>query len=142
MNQKGFPFVAVVEQTNFVESGHYGGDRLIYVGNYLPANHKYFGYGWERLVSEFLPYLKKINGGFEKGWIRKGWVFKAPFAQPLVTTGYSAKVLPHETHLPGLYWASIQQVYPWDRGTNYAVEMGERVAELMLNGEEKDGGRK
>jgi hypothetical protein len=25
----------------------------------------------------------------------------------------------------------MQQVYPWDRGTNYAVELGEKVATLI-----------
>ena len=36
------------------------------------------------------------------------------------------------TPLPGLYFASMSQVYPWDRGTNYAVEMGRKVAAMML----------
>jgi hypothetical protein len=26
----------------------------------------------------------------------------------------------------------MSQVYPWDRGTNYAVEMGSKVAQMML----------
>jgi hypothetical protein len=26
----------------------------------------------------------------------------------------------------------MSQVYPWDRGTNYAVEMGRRVARMIL----------
>jgi hypothetical protein len=25
----------------------------------------------------------------------------------------------------------MSQVYPWDRGTNYAVEMGRRVAKMI-----------
>jgi hypothetical protein len=33
--------------------------------------------------------------------------------------------------MPGLYLASMSQVYPWDRGTNYAVEIGRRVAGLV-----------
>jgi len=32
------------------------------------------------------------------------------------------------TTVSGMYWASMSQVYPWDRGTNYAVEIGRRVA--------------
>jgi len=30
-----------------------------------------------------------------------------------------------------LYLANMQQVYPWDRGTNYAVEIGEKVVKLV-----------
>jgi len=28
----------------------------------------------------------------------------------------------------------MSQVYPWDRGTNFAVEMGRRVAREMMQG--------
>jgi hypothetical protein len=37
-----------------------------------------------------------------------------------------------KTPIPGLYLASMSQVYPWDRGTNYAVEIGRKAAKLMM----------
>lgn len=133
INEPNYPFLAVVEHTNFIGSQHYGGDKLVYIGNYLPASHEYFNLSEDALVSRFMPYLKKINPEFKKEWIRKGWVFKAPFAQPVVDVNYSKKLLPFQTPIEGLYWGSIQQVYPWDRGTNYAVEMGVKIAKLMIN---------
>jgi len=33
-----------------------------------------------------------------------------------------------------LFFASMSQVYPWDRGTNFAVEIGRNAARLMLEG--------
>ena len=42
--------------------------------------------------------------------------------------------MPHKTPLEGVYLANMQQVYPWDRGTNFAVEMGEKVVSYMLEG--------
>jgi hypothetical protein len=35
------------------------------------------------------------------------------------------------TPVPGLYFASMSQVYPWDRGTNFAVEIGRKVAGMV-----------
>jgi hypothetical protein len=32
----------------------------------------------------------------------------------------------------GVFFASMSQVYPWDRGTNFAVEIGRKAAKLML----------
>jgi hypothetical protein len=32
----------------------------------------------------------------------------------------------------------MSQVYPWDRGTNYAVEIGRRVAGQMLLDAQQD----
>jgi len=37
-----------------------------------------------------------------------------------------------KTPVPGVYFASMSQVYPWDRGTNFAVEIGRRAARMML----------
>jgi hypothetical protein len=36
------------------------------------------------------------------------------------------------TPLTGLFFASMSQVYPWDRGTNFAVEIGRRAASMMI----------
>ena len=37
------------------------------------------------------------------------------------------------TPVRGLYLASMSQVYPWDRGTNFAVEIGRRTAKMILD---------
>jgi len=79
-----------------------------------------------------MPYLQKINPDFKKSWIKKAYVFKAPFAQPIIPLNYSKEVPPFETPMEGLYLCNMQQVYPYDRGTNYAVELGEKVAKLIL----------
>jgi len=132
INDLEFPFLAIVEHTNFMSKKYYNNEHLIYVGNYLPHEHEYYKREAEDLVKEFLPYLKKINPDFNKSWINKAYLFKAPFAQPIIPLNYS-KILPKlETPIKGLYLANIQQVYPWDRGTNYAVELGEKVAELVI----------
>jgi hypothetical protein len=37
-----------------------------------------------------------------------------------------------QTPMRGLWLASMSQVYPWDRGTNFAVELGRRVAGMVM----------
>jgi protoporphyrinogen oxidase len=133
INEMEFPFLCIVEHTNFIDKKNYGKDNIIYVGNYLETSHKYFSFSEKQLTSEYFPYLKKINKKFRKSWIKKAWLFKAPFAQPIVTKGYSKKIPPVTTPIDGLYLANIQQVYPWDRGTNYAVDLGNKVADIILN---------
>ena len=48
-----------------------------------------------------------------------------------MSNGYSKKIPPFVSEIAGVYNANIQQVYPWDRGTNYAVEIGNKVAKLI-----------
>lgn len=127
-----YPFLAIVEHTNFIDKKYYGNSHLVYIGNYLPKTHKYFNLSSDELLNEYLDYLKMINPKFNKSWVKKVWSFKASFAQPIIPLNYSQHIPTLRTPIKGLYLANIQQVYPWDRGTNYAVELGERVAELLL----------
>jgi protoporphyrinogen oxidase len=127
-----FPFLALVEHTNFVEPEHYGGDRLVYCGDYLEPSHEYFQLSADELLESFVPALQRINPRFERSWVREKWLHREPYAQPIVTVGHSANIPPLATPLAGLYWASMSQVYPWDRGTNFAVEIGRRVAREVL----------
>lgn len=127
-----FPFLALVEHTNYMDKAHYGGDHLLYCGDYVPANHEYFRMTEDELVERFTEVLPTFNRDFKPDWIRKAWVFRAPYAQPVPYLNHSERIPSLETPLPGVFWASMSQVYPWDRGTNYAVEIGRRVAGMMM----------
>lgn len=124
----GFPFMGLVEHTNYISPQRYGGDHLVYCGDYLPPDHPYFGFDPEQLWQTYLPGLVQINPDFGPDWVRARWVFTEPYAQPVPVLHHSRNVLPLETPVPGLWMANMSQVYPWDRGTNYAVELGRRVA--------------
>ncbi len=128
-----FPFLALVEHTNYIAPEHYGGDHIVYCGDYVPPDHEYFQLKEADLVARFLPALRKINPAFQPDWIRKWWLWRAPYAQPVPELNHSRRIPDLRTPLPGLYWASMSQVYPWDRGTNYAVEIGRRAARRAMS---------
>lgn len=128
----GFPFLAVVEHTNFVSSENFGGDHIVYVGDYLDQDHEHFRLDRDALLERFAPSLKKFNPKFEMDWVKKSWLFRTTYAQPVPLVNHSKNIPPIETPVPGIYLASMSQVYPWDRGTNFAVEIGRKAAELML----------
>ena len=130
--QSAFPFLALVEHTNYISREHYGGDHIVYCGDYVPADHEYFSLSEAELLERFLPALVKVNPHFRRQWIRQWWVWRAPYAQPVPVLNHSHNIPDLRTPLPGLYWASMSQVYPWDRGTNYAVEIGRRAARLAM----------
>ena len=128
----GFPFLALVEHTNFLPSEHYGGDHLVYCGDYLEPDHPYFQLSNEELLEKFIPSLKRINPDFSSDWIRKSWLYKTTYAQPIPLINHSKNIPDIRTPIPGLYFASMSQVYPWDRGTNFAVEIARRAANIMI----------
>jgi protoporphyrinogen oxidase len=126
---EGIPFMGLVEHTNYISPQHYGGDHLVYCGDYLPPQHPYFAAGPDELLEAYLPGLVKINPDFRREWVRARWMFSEPYAQPIPTLNHSQHIPPLRTPLDGLWLANMSQVYPWDRGTNYAVELGQRVAQ-------------
>jgi protoporphyrinogen oxidase len=64
--------------------------------------------------------------------VRQSWLFRAPYAQPVPEVDHARHIPARQTPIRNLYFASMSQVYPWDRGTNFAVAIGRDVARDML----------
>ena len=128
INDPGYPFLIACEHTNLMPPADYGGRHLLYLGNYLPMDHEYFKRPDAEVVAEFLPHLTKINPAFDPAWVTQQWVFKAPFAQPVVTREFEEHIPPLDTPIPNLYLANMFQVYPQDRGQNYSVRLANKLA--------------
>ena len=126
------PFLGLIEQGKLVPLAAYGGRRFLYVANYVPPGDPLLDLDADGLLEAYEPSLRRINPEFERSWVRQSWVFREPDAQPIVTVGYRERIPPIETGVPNLLLANTTQVYPQDRGTNYAVELGRRAAGLLL----------
>lgn len=129
---EGFPFLALVEHTNFVSSSHFNNEHIVYCGDYLDPSHEHFHMSKDELLERFLPSLKRINPEFSKSWVLKTWLWKTNYAQPVPLVNHSSNIPELKTPIPGLFFASMSQVYPWDRGTNFAVQVARHAARLML----------
>ena len=135
VNDRSFPFLAVVDHTNMIASTHYGNNHICYVGNYLPDGHAFIKKTKEELLALFLPYLKKIAPTLKKTDISTTFLFTVPNAQPVHTLNYSKRAPSIITPYEHIYLANLDSIYPWDRGTNYAVELGKRAAHTLLKKE-------
>lgn len=130
--ERDWPIMAIVEHTHFMDKKYYNNEHLVYLGNYVSLDDKRFAMGNKELLALYDPFLKKINPSYKEQLIGYS-VFKTPFAQPIIPTYYSKMLPPFETPLKNIFLANVQQVYPWDRGTNYAVELGEKIAKIIQN---------
>jgi protoporphyrinogen oxidase len=125
------PFTGIIEHTNFIGPEHYGGWHYVYVSKYVDWDHPYVAMTDEELLDEYEPRLKLVNPAFDRSWIGDMWVFRERAAQPIIGLHYSEKIPDHRTPYPGLYLANTAQIYPEDRGTNYSVDLGNRIAALV-----------
>lgn len=132
------PFGGLIEHTNYIDRSRYGGKHLLYISNYLFPDHPLFRAGKSDVMATYLPALKRINPDFDESWIGRIHHYRADYAQPVVTRGYRKDIPPMRTQIDNLYLCTMAQIYPEDRGQNYAVQYGDRVAKLML--EDIEGG--
>lgn len=127
------PFTGIIEHTNFIGPEHYQGNHFIYISKYLDQDHPYLTMSEDELFEEYVPYLQRINPDFSPDWVKQRWVFRERAAQPIITMDYSRRVPEHRTPLSGLYLANTAQIYPEDRGTNYSIRIGNKVARIVQN---------
>lgn len=130
------PIMVIAEHTNFMDKKHYNNEHLVYLGNYLMQDDPKYLLNKEEKLKLFDPFLKKINPDYKKNLINYR-LFKAPFAQPVIPTNYSRMIPSMITPLKNVFLANIDQVYPWDRGTSNAVDLGEKIAKIVMQNAEQ-----
>ncbi len=128
----GFPFGGLIEHTNFIPVERYGGRHLLYISNYLFRDDPLYSTAPTKVLQGYLPALQRINPDFRPSWVLETHHFRAASAQPMVNPGYRTLLPAARTPVKGLYLSCMAQIYPEDRGQNYAIEYGERAARAIL----------
>ena len=131
---RGLPFVGVIEHTNMIDKSLYGGRHIVYLSNYPSRESQLYQMTGEQLLEHCVPHLRKINPEFDSSWILEYHHHKVDGAQPIIGVNYRQRIPDHRTPIKNLYLANTTQIYPEDRGTNYSVCMGRRVARMVLEG--------
>jgi protoporphyrinogen oxidase len=126
------PYGGLIEHTNYIPPSEYGGRHIIYVSHYTYPDEEFFSLSSEEVLARYLPHFKRVNPDFDETWIEKYMLMRDEYAQPIVTVNYAGeRLLPYATPIAGLFSSSMAQIYPEDRGTNYAVRGGNQVADVV-----------
>lgn len=126
------PFTGVIEHTNMQRPEMYGGAHLAYLSRYMDPTDPYYQMSAEELLSAYLPHLQKMFQGFSRDWVKEVWAWRGRYTQPVIGLNYSQIKPALKTPIAGLWLSSMAQIYPQDRGTNYAVIFGQKVAHQVL----------
>ncbi|MBP1314844.1 NAD(P)/FAD-dependent oxidoreductase [Herbaspirillum huttiense F1] len=132
VNDPTFPFVGVIEHTNFESTDTYGGRHIVYLSKYLPVDEALYSMSADEVLAYAMPHLKRMFPRFDESWILDHKVWKSRWSQPVVEKHYSRLIPSAEGPLPGLHIASMAQIYPEDRGTNYAVREGRKIGRHVV----------
>lgn len=132
INDLNAPFLAFIQHTNLIPKDRYDGKHIYYIGAYLPHDHKYFIMTDSELLNLWFDYLKKIFPDFNQDIIIDKVIFKLKNAQHIVDLNYESKIPEYRTPFDNIYLANFSQIFPEDRGTNFAVREGNKIAELVF----------
>lgn len=129
INDSKSPFLAFIQHTNLVGTKNYQGEYIYYMGTYVPHHHHLFADKEDLIKNDFFNYLKVIFPNFDKKLITGSFVFKLANAQHIATTDY--QVPAYETETKNVFQSNFAQIFPEDRGINYAVREGNKIALIM-----------
>jgi protoporphyrinogen oxidase len=130
INEPSAPFVAVVEHTNLVGNKQFNGDYILYVGKYLKADDPQMHLSESQFWQVTDKFLNELNPDFSSDWVKERHIFKANTAQHLVTPEF--EIPSYESGIKNVYFAHFAQIFPHDRGTNYAVAQARELANMLF----------
>lgn len=133
VNDPGFPFVGVIEHTNFDSPENYKGDRIAFLSRYLAVEDPVWAFSDAQYLAFALDHLRRMFPDFDESWIVEYRVWRSEYAQPVTERNYSSYVPGNQTPYVNAAISTMAQVYPEDRGTNYAIREG-RTQSLAIIG--------
>lgn len=127
------PFGGIIEHTNFINKNNYGDNHIIYISNYMTEENKLYNVSKEEMLQEYMKYLTQINKDFTMKNVIDYFVFDEKYAQPIIECKYSEFIMKDKLQNENIYLCTMPQIYPEDRGMNYAIKLGNKVADEILN---------
>jgi protoporphyrinogen oxidase len=131
VNDIDLPFLVFINHTKLIDASNYGGKNIYYIATYVPHDDELFTCSDEQLEAAWFKGIKQIFPDFSAKKVHEKHYFRFANAQHIVDTNYVSKIPAHKTPLSNVYLANFSQIYPEDRGTNFAVRDGEAIAKLI-----------
>ena len=125
------PIMCIVQHTNFISAKNYGGDEICYVAWYVEEGSDLLKKNEEEMCAFVLPHLKNIAPHLKED-PKVVKLFKAPYAQPIFDREFTTLSRSFLTPAKNIFIANMDMTYPFDRGTNYAVQLGKDVSNFIL----------
>lgn len=133
------PFDGVVETSSLTRPDDRGDRHVVYLTKYLLRTDPRFETPDADLRDEWITALRRVFPDLKQEEMEAVHLFRAPFVEPLYTTGYRHQ-RPPEVLVPGrVFMASAAQVYPDVTSWNGAVGQVDRTLKAMGAGSPAPG---
>lgn len=131
VNDEDVPFLVFIQHTNLMPASHYNGKHVYYIAGYYPTDSATYTMEESSLVAQWFQHLRTLFPSFDQTQVVERHMFRFKDAQHVADVGYEERIPEYQTPLPGVFLANFSQIFPEDRGTNFAVNEGNRVSKMM-----------
>ena len=122
VNDANFPFVGIIEHTNFDNTFVDNGYHVVYLSRYCRVEDKYFKMNDNELIKVCKDSLKEMFPDFSEDSIKDYVIWRSKHSQPFMEIGYKSLIPKNELLKDKIFQVSMANIYPEDRGTNQAVK--------------------
>ncbi|MDX1948460.1 MAG: NAD(P)/FAD-dependent oxidoreductase [Pirellulaceae bacterium] len=126
-----FPFTGVIEMTALVDPTQFGGRHLVYLPKYVAAGDPTFSQSDDELRATSIAALTRMYPDFSASDVLAFRVSRVRHVFALSTLGYSHRVPPVETSLPGLFLVNSAQIVNGTLNVNETVRLAEGSLETL-----------
>jgi len=127
------PFTAVIEMSALVGTQTFGGRSLVYLPRYLPPAHPDFALSDDEVRGRFLEALARMYPHFTYDDVVAFRISRVKYVFPISTLGYSARVPPLATSLPGVYLVNSSQIVNGTLNVNETLQLAHRAADHLVH---------
>lgn len=126
------PFVLVIEHTRLTGLREYGG-HIVYLSRYLDPSDPLWTESDGTIFRRFTDGLEILYPGFSRSLVQDWRVTRTRYAQPVILRDYSDRMPEMRTPVDGVFLAGMAQIYPEDRGMNYAIRLADEASDGVLD---------
>jgi protoporphyrinogen oxidase len=125
------PFTGVIEMSALVDRRQLGGNALVYLPRYVTADDPFADLSDDEVQTRFVAALERMYPDFRADDVLAFRVSRVRYVLPVPTLGYSRRLPPVTTSVPGVHLVSSAQIVNGTLNVNETVQLAERAAATL-----------
>ena len=127
------PMTAVIEMSNIVDRKELGGNSLVYLPKYVPADHELFNKSDEEIQDSFIGALENMYPTFNREQILDFRISRSRLVMAIPTLNYSQKLPKQKTSVPGFYLVNSSYILKGNLNVNETIEIAETAFQDIIS---------
>ena len=129
------PMTAVIEMTTIVDPKELGGNSLVYLPKYIPAEHEMFEMSDEEVRESFLAALERMYPDFSRDDVLAFEISRVRNVMAIPTLRYSESLPQMNSSVDGLYVVNSSYILKGNLNVNESITIAEDAMDSVLKTE-------